>query len=50
MPSVVVPYFADQIGWGERLYQLGISPKPIPRKHLTVEFLENGIAIATSNV
>lgn len=49
LPSVVVPYFADQIGWGERLHQLGVSPKPIPRKQLTVESLEKAIIIATSN-
>lgn len=39
LPSVVIPYFADQSGWGERLYQLGVSPKPIPRKQLTIESL-----------
>ena len=22
------PIFADQFGWGERLHQLGVSPKP----------------------
>lgn len=49
LPSVVVPYFADQIGWGERLHQLGVSPKPILRKQLTVEFLASAIAIATSD-
>ena len=49
LPSVVVPYFADQFGWGERLHQLGVSPKPIPRKQLTAESLENAIAIATSD-
>ena len=49
LPSVVVPYFADQFGWGERLHQLGVSPKPIPRKQLTVESLASAIAIATSD-
>ncbi|MBD2092466.1 glycosyltransferase family 1 protein [Microcoleus sp. FACHB-1515] len=49
LPSVVVPYFADQNGWGDRLHQLGVSPKPIPRKQLTVESLANAIAIVTSN-
>jgi len=49
LPSVVVPYFADQNGWGDRLHQLGVSPKPIPRKQLTVESLANAIAIATND-
>jgi sterol 3beta-glucosyltransferase len=49
LPSVVVPYFADQKGWGERLYQLGVSPNPIPRKQLTVASLAEAIAIVTSD-
>lgn len=49
LPSVVVPYFADQIGWGERLHQIGVSPKPILRKQLSSESLANAITIATSD-
>lgn len=49
LPSVVVPFFADQLGWAERLHQLGVSPKPIPRKQLAVESLAAAISIATSN-
>jgi len=49
LPSVVVPYFADQTGWAERLHQLGVSPKPIPRKQLAVESLAAAIAIAATN-
>ncbi len=50
LPSVVVPYFADQLGWGERLYQLGVSPQPIPRQQLTGESLAAAIAITTSDL
>jgi UDP:flavonoid glycosyltransferase YjiC (YdhE family) len=49
LPSVVVPCFADQAGWANRLHQLGVSPKPIPRKQLAVEPLSEAIAIATSD-
>jgi len=49
LPSVVVPFFADQLGWAKRLHQLGVSPKPIPRKQLAVELLEKAISIATSD-
>lgn len=49
LPSVVVPYFADQVGWADRLHQLGVSPKPIPRKQLTVESLTTAIVSATSD-
>ena len=49
LPAVVVPYFGDQMGWGERLHQLGVSPKPIPRKQLTVESLAKAMSIAISD-
>lgn len=49
LPLVIVPHFADQNGWGQRLHQLGVSPKPIPRKQLTVESLANAIAIVCSD-
>lgn len=49
LPSVIVPYFADQAGWANRLHQLGVSPKPIPRKQLTVESLAEAISIAISD-
>ncbi|KJH72039.1 glycosyltransferase [Aliterella atlantica] len=49
IPAVVVPYFADQAGWANRLYRLGVSPKPIPRKQLTVESLADAIKVATSD-
>lgn len=49
LPSVVVPYFADQFGWAERLHRLGISPKPIPRKQLTIESLAAAISTVVSN-
>jgi len=49
LPSVVVPYFADQAGCANRLHQLGVSPKPIPKKQLAVKPLSEAIAIATSD-
>lgn len=30
IPSIVVPFFADQPIWGEKLNLLGVSPAPIP--------------------
>ncbi|MBD1909333.1 MULTISPECIES: glycosyltransferase [unclassified Leptolyngbya] len=49
LPSVVVPFFADQIGWAKRLHQLGVSPEPISRKQLTVESLAAAIETATGD-
>lgn len=39
IPTIVVPFFADQPFWGQRVYELGAGPKPIPRKQLTIERL-----------
>ena len=43
IPSIIVPFFADQPFWGERVYRLGAGPKPIPRKQLTAERLAGAI-------
>jgi UDP:flavonoid glycosyltransferase YjiC (YdhE family) len=34
VPSVIVPYFADQPFWARHIHQLGASPLPIPREEL----------------
>ena len=38
-PTLVVPYFADQHFWGDRVHNLGAGPHPIPRQQLTEENL-----------
>ena len=39
IPSLIIPFFADQPFWAEHVYQLGASPLPIPRAKLTAERL-----------
>lgn len=48
-PSVVVPFFGDQPFWGRLVHSLGVGPRPIPRKKLTVEKLAEAIRDAMSN-
>jgi len=48
-PTIIVPHFADQPFWAQRVYELGVSPKPIPRKLLTVENLVAAIETAISD-
>ncbi len=49
IPSIVVPFFADQPFWGERVYRLGAGPKPIPRRQLTAERLAGAINTVLSD-
>ncbi len=49
VPSVIVPFFADQPAWGQRLANLGVSPPPIPFKELSAEKLAAAIEIAIND-
>jgi sterol 3beta-glucosyltransferase len=43
VPSLIVPFMADQPFWGRRVYALGVGPEPIPHRRLTVDNLANSI-------
>jgi sterol 3beta-glucosyltransferase len=49
VPSIIIPILADQPYWGQRVYELGIGTKPIPRGKLTVDSLTAAIQEATTN-
>jgi sterol 3beta-glucosyltransferase len=49
VPSIVIPFFGDQLFWGQRVAKLGVAPEPIPRKQLTVERLTQGIQKAVTD-
>ena len=49
VPAVVVPFFGDQPFWGQRVAELGVGPKPVPRKKLTVERLAEAIQAAVTD-
>lgn len=49
VPSVVTPFFGDQPFWGQRVYELGVGPRPIARRHLSVDSLGEAIRIATTD-
>lgn len=49
IPSIVIPFFADQPFWGYRLAQLGVGPQPIMRRDLTVQKLAKAIQQATND-
>jgi sterol 3beta-glucosyltransferase len=49
VPSVIVPYFADQPFWGRRIAAIGAGPAPIARKQLTAERLASALRVATED-
>jgi UDP:flavonoid glycosyltransferase YjiC (YdhE family) len=49
VPSIVIPFFADQPFWGKRVAELGVGPAPIPVKQLTPDRLAQAIQIAISD-
>lgn len=46
IPSVLVPHFADQFFWGERIERLGAGPRPIPRGILSSDRLTAALSQA----
>lgn len=49
VPSIVSPFFGDQPFWAQRVVALGVGPKPIPRKALSVERLAGAIRTAVTD-
>jgi UDP:flavonoid glycosyltransferase YjiC (YdhE family) len=49
VPTVGVPFFADQPFWAEMMFRRGAGTKPIPRKKLTAERLAETMRIAVSD-
>lgn len=49
VPSILVPFGADQPFWGRRVHALGVGPAPIPLKHLTAARLADAIVAATTD-
>ena len=49
VPSITVPFFADQTFWGRLLHKLGAGTRPIPRKQLSAARLADAIRIAVSD-
>jgi UDP:flavonoid glycosyltransferase YjiC (YdhE family) len=39
VPTLIIPFVMDQFYWGNRVFELGVGPRPIPFKRLSVEAL-----------
>ncbi len=49
VPAIVIPHIIDQFIWGNKVYELGVGPKPIPRSKLNAEALATAFKEATEN-
>jgi len=49
VPTIIVPFLLDQPFWGKRVYDLGVGPKPIPRRKLTIKRLADTMTEAVTN-
>lgn len=47
IPSIIVPFRADQPFWGARVHGLGVGPQPIPQRQLTAVALAAALREAT---
>jgi len=44
IPALVIPHVIDQFYWGQRIYELGVGPKPIRRTNLDAKILVEAVA------
>jgi len=49
VPSIVVPFAADQPFWAQQVYKLGVAPKPIRRRALNEKRLSSALRIAIND-
>lgn len=49
VPTIIVPHLGDQAFWGQRVYALGVGPRPIPRNKLTSRALAAAIVTASTD-
>jgi UDP:flavonoid glycosyltransferase YjiC (YdhE family) len=49
LPSVIVPFRYEQPFWGRRVWELGVGPRPVPRRQLSVERLADAMTAAVSD-
>ena len=47
--SVVIPLFADQPFWGQRVHALGVGPPPLRARRLSARLLADAIKLAVSD-
>ncbi|MBT2248228.1 glycosyltransferase family 1 protein [Arthrobacter sp. BHU FT2] len=49
VPTVIVPFGADQPFWAQRAHRLGVAPRPLPRRKLTAAVLAGALEQALTD-
>jgi len=49
VPSVIVPFTADQPFWGRQVFRLGVGPRPIPVQQVSATKLARAISAAVED-
>ncbi len=49
-PAVVLPHVIDQYYWGQRVYELGVGPKPVPRDKWNVQLISAAFKQAMEDI
>ena len=49
VPAVIVPFMSDQPMWARRVFKLGVGPRPIRRRRLTVARLAEALERAVTD-
>lgn len=49
VPSIIVPFFGDQVYWGNLIYKHKLGPKPVPARKLTTDNFAEALHIATKS-
>ncbi len=50
VPTFIVPFFGDQMFWGERVQGLGVGPRPWARKKLTPTILAEALQVMQTDM
>jgi sterol 3beta-glucosyltransferase len=43
VPNIIIPFTSDQPFWGRRVFSLGVGPRPIPARRITVSRLVQAV-------
>ena len=49
VPNLVIPFGADQLFWGNKVFEIGAGPAPIPENKVTMQKILEAIDFVQTN-